>query len=541
MSKKSRRGVLLIAAVLLLPPGSAEANDWPVGGQNRENTRSQESEYLISPKTAPRLRVRWAVQLKGNVEATPAVDHGFIYVPDESGFLYKIEADTGRIAWSYPVARYSGIEGDVSRVTPTVTLDSLIFGTQSGGTKSVLAAPAQGWLPDHGAWLVAVDKNDGHLLWRVQVDSHPAARINQGAVLSDDFAYVGITSFEEVIAGIMPGYQCCAFRGSVVAVDIRSGKLIWKTYTTPKGYSGNAVWGSTPVYDRRRGQVYVTTGNNYALPDGVQNCVQVGLDRDDSETNVARDCFAPGNYLDSVLALDAANGLVKWARGTVPLDAHTRACITPLPNVQNCPLIVGPDYDFAQGPMLFTIDHDRVRRQLLGAGQKSGVFWALDPNDGSVVWKTTVGPGGITGGMQWGSATDGQRIYVGISNHGGQRWKLEGSGAYAGQIALRGFWSALDAGSGAVIWQTPDPNATAMDQGMLSVANNVVFAGSMAGGNADNMFALDAGTGDILWRFPSVGSVVAGAAIVDGKLYWGSGYSQWDGTPHNVLYSFELR
>jgi len=77
---------------------------------------------------------------------------------------------------------------------------------------------------------------------------------------------------------------------------------------------------------------------------------------------------------------------------------------------------------------------------------------------------------------------------------------------------------------------------------MLTVANGVVFAGSMAGGdNNYNMFALDASTGQIVWHFLSVGSVNAGAAVVDGTVYWGSGYEQWDGTPGNKLYAFDVR
>jgi polyvinyl alcohol dehydrogenase (cytochrome) len=130
---------------------------------------------------------------------------------------------------------------------------------------------------------------------------------------------------------------------------------------------------------------------------------------------------------------------------------------------------------------------------------------------------------------------------VAISNHDKRRWVLEGQGPYAGQVALRGFWSALDAATGEIRWQTPDPNAFASDQGMMTSANGVVFAGSMAGG-ADNanMFALDAATGEILWQFPSVGSVVAGAAVVDGRVYWGSGYTQWDGVESNMLFAFGL-
>jgi polyvinyl alcohol dehydrogenase (cytochrome) len=511
-----------------------------MAGQNLTNTHYQKDETKISPKTVAQLRMKWATKLRGSIYATPAVDGNDIYIPDSAGYLYRINAQNGCVVWSFAIASYSGIEGDVARVTPVVTENRLIFGVQSGGTQAVLSAPEKGWLPNYGAWLVAVDKRTGKLVWKTQVDAHPAARINQAAVVYGDRVYVGITSWEEVIASIMPDYPCCSFRGSVIAVNRHSGKLEWRRYMTPEGYSGNAVWGGTPVVDAARGQLYVTTGNNYMLPRSVLDCAAAAYERNPADEAGIKACYAPNNYFDAVVALGLDSGDVKWVHWTIPFDAHTHACTTPI-NPQNCPSPRGPDYDFAQGPMLFTVENSGESRQLLGAGQKSGVFWALEPHDGAVVWKTIVGPGGMTGGMQWGSATDGKRIYVAISNFDQERWKLEGHGRFADQLAFRGFWSALDAATGAVLWQTPDPNAAAMDQGMLTVANGVVFAGSMAGGeNTSNMFALDTETGEILWRFPSIGSVNAGAAVVDGTVYWGSGYELWGGTTSNVLYAFEV-
>ena len=75
------------------------------------------------------------------------------------------------------------------------------------------------------------------------------------------------------------------------------------------------------------------------------------------------------------------------------------------------PATAGPDYDFAQGPML-------LDDELVGAGQKSGMFWAFKRKTGELAWKTQVTPGGVTGGLQWGSATDGRRIFVAAANSG---------------------------------------------------------------------------------------------------------------------------
>jgi polyvinyl alcohol dehydrogenase (cytochrome) len=128
--------------------------------------------------------------------------------------------------------------------------------------------------------------------------------------------------------------------------------------------------------------------------------------------------------------------------------------------------------------------------------------------------------------MEWGSSSDGTRIYVAIANNNHIPDSFPTSGS-----STAGSWAALDPTnnnpthkSGAILWQTADPNG-AIDIGPTSVANGVVYAGSMAGHAADpNMIAMDATNGKILWEFPAGYSVGAGASIVNGVVYWGSGY-----------------
>jgi len=96
----------------------------------------------------------------------------------------------------------------------------------------------------------------------------------------------------------------------------------------------------------------------------------------------------------------------------------------------------------------------------------------------------------------------------------------------SGQQITWGSWSALDVANGNILWQTADPTAGTIDTGSVSVANGVMYAGSFSG----QMYALDTTTGKILWNFASGGSVIDGPSIVDGTLYWGSGYriSHWN-------------
>jgi polyvinyl alcohol dehydrogenase (cytochrome) len=133
--------------------------------------------------------------------------------------------------------------------------------------------------------------------------------------------------------------------------------------------------------------------------------------------------------------------------------------------------------------------------------------------------------------LEWGSATDGNRIYVAISNNEGKPF-LSGTS---------GGWSALDAATGAILWQTADPTG-GIDPGAVSAANGVVYAGSLQSDpSKPTFFALDAATGQIKWSFVSGGSVNSGAAISNGVVYWGSGYRNFGlGSPNNKFYAFQL-
>lgn len=503
-------------------PGSPRPASWPMAGHDLHNTRSQPHETRITPDNVSELVVSWVFEAGGDISATPAVDRYAVYVPDWAGNLFKLDRDTGAVIWRRSISEYNGVPDSISRTTPAIHGDALILGDQAGRNLK----PAS---------VMAVDKHTGELLWITQVDPHTMSLVTQSPVVFENRVYVGVSSHEETWAPHIPDYQCCTFRGSMLALDATTGAILWRTYMVPQGYTGNAVWGSTAVVDAPRGSLYIATGNNYTVPESVAACVSDNL----GDHDTVRACLAPDNHFDSVMALDLETGAVKWATRSIPFDAWTLGCI--LPDSSTCPEPAGPDYDFGQGPALFEVTQENgERRQLLGAGQKSGQYWVFDPDTGEVVWVTQVGPGGALGGLQWGSATDGQRIYTAISNYDGHAWELVADGRSTGETARRGIFSALDARTGAILWQTPEPNGGPA-QGAVTVANGVVFACS-----ADplgHLYALDATSGAILWRFASGGSCGGGASVVDGAVYWGSGYSTMShmGTTGNdKLYRFGL-
>ena len=503
-------GSLLIGgATALAAPGGAT---WSSAGGDRQNTRSQPSESKISTATVGNLTKKWELTTGGDVSATPAVDGQRVYVPDWAGNLYADNKSTGAVVWQRTIASYTGLVGDKARATPAVTDSAIIVGNQG---------PL-----GYGGAVMAINKNTGALLWKTQVDDHPAAIITQSATVYDGVVYVGVASQEELLAsGIVGPYACCSFRGSFAALDLATGKVLWKTYLTPAGSPGVAVWGSSPAIDTKRGSVYIATGNNYDMPASVLACV----DAAGSNTSAQAACLPPDDHFDSILALDMRTGAIKWATRALTFDAWTVSCIFGDPS--NCPSPSGPDYDFGQAPGLFTVRADGKQQDLVGAGQKSGDYWALNPDTGAVVWKTATGPGGTAGGLQWGSAVDGKRVYTQNANSNSKPWPV-------GSTDTRGIWSGLDAVTGEILWQTR-PSHGGSTSGPVTTANGVVFGCSLD--PHGYMYALDASDGSELWSFPSGGSCLSGAAISNGTVYWGSGYSNFGfGTGNNKLYAFGL-
>jgi polyvinyl alcohol dehydrogenase (cytochrome) len=279
-------------------------------------------------------------------------------------------------------------------------------------------------------------------------------------------------------------------------------------------YSGGAVW-QPPAIDPKRGVLFIGTGNNYTAPADVVAC---------QNATPTADCTAPDDFFDAALALDLKTGQVKWSKKLQSFDTWTVACITSSGPNPNCPVPSSPDFDMGgAGPNLVG--------NIVGFGQKSGIFWALNPDNGNIVWSTPVGPGASLGGIEWGTATDGKRIFVAIANSDHLPYTL-----VSGQKITWGAWSALDVATGKILWQTADPTPGAIDRGSVSVANGVMYAGS----NSGQMYAFDTTTGKILWNFASRGTVIDGPSIVDGTLYWGSGYRNIAGTGNNKVYAFTL-
>lgn len=482
---------------------------WNGWGNGIDNTRMQFTPRL-RVQDVPRLTVKWAFGYPGATSAgtQPTVAGGRLYVGTAEGDVYALDARTGCIHWMLEVE---------SSVRTAIILQ---YRTD---TEELVA-----YFGDQAANVYAVDAKTGTLLWKVDVDEHPHAAITAAPQFFRGRLYVSVSSREESQVAD-PRYPCCSFRGSVVSLDPNTGRVVWKTYTvteTPaptttnstgtrlSGPAGGAIW-NTPTIDQKREVLYVGTGNNFAPP----------------ATRMS----------DSLVAIDLETGRVRWSRQITENDIWNGSCRAANREEAACPDKDAPDFDFTGSPLLVDVGGGR---QLIVVGNKTGIIFAFDPDaEGKIVWERRVAQGSSSGGVFWGSATDGERIYAASADFFADKPETSG-GMYA--VNLR---------TGRLVWSTPgagceNRNPCKPSQpAAVTLIRGVVFSGTMDG----RLRAYSTRDGKVLWEaetareFPTVNGVPAnggsmsngGAVVVDRMLYVNSGYSHHGGIlPGNVLLAF---
>ncbi|XP_021887861.1 uncharacterized protein LOC110807136 [Carica papaya] len=421
------------------------AADWVNHGGDLTNRRHAGGELLLNPFMVRNfLRLRWRFEAGKDISATPAVANGVVYFPSWNGFLYAVNAFNGDLIWRQNLSEITGLRGTgivanvtVSRSTPTVSSDRLIIG---------IYGPA---------FVIAVSRLNGRLLWSTQIDGRPRAVITASGTVHSGAFYVGVSSLE---VGL-PAGECCTFRGSVVKLNLQTGTIIWQTYMLPDnggklgGYAGAAVWGSSPAIDIFRGHVYVATGNLYIAPKEVLECQEKQNNQTTRPTHPDQ-CIGPDVNFNSIVALDLDSGRIQLNRQLGGYDVFYFVCL--IPNNPDCPPGPNLDADFGAAPMLLTISVNGTSRDAVAAAQKSGFVWCLDRDNGRILWSKKAGPGGLEGGGQWGAATDGRRVYTNIVNSNREKFTLKPMT----QTTTAGAWVALDANSGAILWSTANPTTT---------------------------------------------------------------------------------
>src|SRR5258706_5134294 len=260
-------GAVLFAVALSVhsSPPESKSGQWRIAGQNLSNTWSQPAEHLISPANVNGLTPKWVFTTGGDVSATPTVDGDAVYFPDWAGNLFAVQKDSGHLIWFTKISEYDGVEGAIARVSPAVDANHVIIGDILN-SKQV----------HNGANVISVDRETGTVQWITQVETHAAAIITGSPVVFDGVVYIGVSSSEETLA-LDPTYPCCSFRGSIVALDAKTGAMLWKTFDMPDngGKPGGSSGGAgvqPPAIDPKRGTLFAGTGNNYTAPPDVEAC-----------------------------------------------------------------------------------------------------------------------------------------------------------------------------------------------------------------------------------------------------------------------------
>jgi polyvinyl alcohol dehydrogenase (cytochrome) len=481
----------------------------------------------LAAADVPRLKLKWAFGFPGATRAAaqPTLMGGTLFVGSQGGNVYALDADTGCTHWVFKAG--AGVRSAIT-----------------------IAAQGDGWSAYFGDLrgnAYAVDAANGKLRWKTHVESHPAAIITGAPALAGGVLYVPVSSFEEA-SGARPSYQCCSFRGSLVALDAGTGKILWQSYSIPQapapvrknaegtqlwGPSGAAIW-SSPTIDPEHRMIYVTTGDSYSDP--------------------------PAATSDAFIAFRMDGGEIAWSRQMTASDAYTVACNGS--GGANCPEANGPDFDFGSSPILVNLPEGR---RALIAGQKSGMVHAIDPDhQGAILWQRRVGNGGRLGGVQWGSAVDGNNVYVAVSDLAlhlasddtpGAQPSIFGPSLVPDPKRGGGMW-ALKLATGEVVWHIPHPGCgdvpgcSPAQSAAVTAIPGVVFSGGIDG----HLRAYAAADGQIIWDvntaqdYSTVNGVAAhggsldgpGPVIVGGVLYVNSGYANFGTAPGNALLAFTV-
>jgi polyvinyl alcohol dehydrogenase (cytochrome) len=496
--------------------GAPTVGGFGIGMRNHRNMSAAQAGLHKTDMGNLQLQTAIGFPQTANMRSQPAVVGNTLYliVPD-AGQLFAFDIDGSPcVKWVYehPVPLRTAIQvGDLDDGRQV-----LLFG-------------------DAAAHIQMFDPVAREVLWRTSIRISSVSNSTGMPVLYQGRVYAPVSS-GELNMGAAPDYECCTSHGGVVAMDASSGEVIWIYRTmeeaTPQGISrvGTQQWGpsgapiwTTPAIDEKRGVLYVGTGQNTSAP--------------------ATDTS------DAVLAINLEDGSLKWKFQATENDIFLTGCMFQ-PDGPNCPpdYSLNVDWDFGAS---MVIAERPDGSDLILAGQKSGTLWALNPDSGELLWSNDVGPGGPAGGIHWGMAYDGERLFVPVNQTG-----------MAGEDPDRepGL-HAIDVATGKTLWSyynsadcTGDRQQHLPSCGRnygLSAATLLVDGAVIQGGNDGFVRIFDGDNGSLLFSFDTArpfetingiegkGGAIDNAVIIaaNGKLIVQSGYGLM-GAAGNLLLIF---
>ena len=485
---------------------------WIGWGNSHDQHRFQdESVSLINLENISNLKMKWVFGVPDaeKVRSQPSISGGFLYFGTQSGLVYALDAEAGCIRWTYKAK---------AEVRNAIAIDL----NQSNHPNDL-------YFGDFEGRIYRLDALTGEEKWIRKPNAHPLTTITGSIAIFENNIFVPLSSVE-IVAAIDENYECCTFRGGVVAINKISGETTWKYYTVNEpieagfndanakkwGPSGVPVW-SSPTIDEKRSKLYIGTGQNYSLP----------------ATKMS----------DSIIAIDINSGRKAWSFQSEKNDIWNGSCVR---NGINCDFDVGSNFDFGASPLLI---RDENRGDLILAGQKSGMLFAIDPDDGSMVWERRIGKGGEHGGVHWSLSSDGKQVFVPVGDIGDHPKAIgkSKSGVYA-----------FDPYTGEQLWgyeakELCSDNTFFCHSGFsaaISSTDEILFAGNLNG----VLYAFSTMTGESVWEFdtrrefqginsiPAVGGTIdaTGPVISKRMIYINSGYGGYGKLAGNALIAFEI-
>ena len=492
-------------------------------GVDTDNSRRMTAAQAgLTGKQVANLEVAWtfAMPKTNGIRGQGVVVGSTLFYPaGQLGYVVALDTKTGCVKWATP--------------TPSGPRNSLAYGRLGkDGPMGLVGGGGDGNL-------VALDARTGKLVWKADPRHDKSVPLSGSAIFAGDRLIVPISAID-VANAMRPTFECCKGHGAVAAVDPASGKVLWTWHTMEQakplgrkssqgidlyGPSGAPIW-SSPSVDLKRGVVYTATGENTSPP-------------------------ATGTS-DSLVALDLATGKQKWVFQALANDVWNMSCPQgpPPPGATlkpNCFFggegSVMRDHDFGGGPLIWR----GGGRELILGGQKSGDVWAVDVASGKQVWHHQFGKGTALGGIHWGIATDGVRVFAPIADPGVPA-PLGAAGLYA-----------IDIASGKVAWSwkaSADCEngrkarvSSCAERFGISAPPLVVDGTVIAGGLDGRVYVFDAVSGKLLSTHDTAvaysgvnkiaghgGSIdAAGPFAGDGMVFVGSGYGSFGQMGGNVL------
>jgi outer membrane protein assembly factor BamB/dienelactone hydrolase len=554
--------IVTLLAVLNLPmlpvrgeqPASDSA-DWPMYNHDLAGWRYNSVEKTLSPANVGKLLEKWQFPAKdskeqiGVVHATPSVVAGEVYFGTATyPAFYKLGRD-GKQLWVYrnPVRKAELPPTDGAPVK-----EKLRVATEGGIFSSALVADGAVYFADTGGWMYCLDAATGAERWKVDSrakdfsGNHFNNLFMASPITADGKVVFGGGTLEQLFAGTK-AYPGSTGRGFLVALDPKSGKVIWKHDVGPKpekldppvviedkwgkhqwdfGPATSSVW-STPSYDPESKTLFFGTDVNTAP-------------RQPTADN-------PKLYTEfscAIAAVDAATGKLRWNTQINPDDVWVNSMRAYDPKTG-----LYKDGSIGDTPKIFTIDVDGKPTKVVGAGCKNGGFYILRADTGKIVKHTPIYTGPPTeppakhnprvlalpspmGGLQTGCATDGRTILTnGID---AIRLVTQDSPLSAGQVPTGGRVTATSVDLATERWRHERPKIPQMggtaEKPMYRDVGDVVASGIAVGNGvayftavgSGKLIALDVSTGKLLKEI-EIGPVFAGPSLSRGRVYVGGG------------------